>query len=69
MNEHTDCPRCGGAPAPDGRCWECGADLSDLLGHSRAGAGGAAGYGERGPGRRTNADALALLVPVTTGHR
>ncbi|MFL1381960.1 MULTISPECIES: PP2C family protein-serine/threonine phosphatase [unclassified Nocardiopsis] len=60
MNEHTDCPRCGGTPAPDGRCWECGADLSDLLGHARADAGGAAGYTERGPGRRINADALSL---------
>ncbi|WP_306366358.1 PP2C family serine/threonine-protein phosphatase [Nocardiopsis sp. CC223A] len=71
MNEHTDCPRCGGTPAPDGRCWECGADLSDLLGHTRADAGadGAAGYGERGPGRRLNADALALRTtgPWTVG--
>lgn len=60
MNEHTDRPRCGGAPTPDGRCWECGADLSDVLGRTRADAGGSAGYGERGPGRRVNADALAL---------
>ncbi|CAL9557503.1 hypothetical protein SUDANB121_04581 [Nocardiopsis dassonvillei] len=69
MNEHTDRPRCGGTPAPDGRCWECGADLSDLLGRTRADAGGAAGYGERGPGRRLNADAPALRAagPWTVG--
>lgn len=52
---------CEGTVAPDGHCWDCGADQPDFrLRMEVTGADGAAGVSDRGLRRGINADALAL---------
>ncbi|MEV7180093.1 protein phosphatase 2C domain-containing protein [Kitasatospora sp. NPDC093679] len=68
--DDSACPECGGTVAPDGRCWDCGADRPGFRAHVEIGAvGGAAGVSDRGRHRGVNADAMALATagPWTVG--
>ncbi|MEV4332759.1 protein phosphatase 2C domain-containing protein [Streptomyces sp. NPDC049597] len=65
MTDTTHCVRCGGAVAPDGWCWDCGAQQPAFRAHVEITvAGVAAGVSDRGSRRGVNADAMAL---ETTG--
>ncbi|MEV8097232.1 PP2C family protein-serine/threonine phosphatase [Kitasatospora sp. NPDC085879] len=59
----TECGTCGGTVAPDGRCWDCGAEQPRFRSHvEQALAGGPAGVTDRGRHRGINADAMALAT-------
>ncbi|WP_188192986.1 PP2C family protein-serine/threonine phosphatase [Nonomuraea sp. SYSU D8015] len=64
MTETTGCVACeGGAVAPDGRCWDCGAAQPGFRSHLEITASdGAAGVSDRGLRRGVNADAMALAT-------
>lgn len=62
MIQDPGCLSCGGTVAPDGHCWDCGADQEGFHAHAEATtAGGAAGISDRGLRRGINADAMALV--------
>ena len=64
MTRTPVCVACEGTVAPDGHCWDCGADQPDHRVRMEAiGARGAAGVSDRGSRRGINADALALAAP------
>ncbi|MEU5881825.1 protein phosphatase 2C domain-containing protein [Spirillospora sp. NPDC047279] len=65
----TACGRCGGTVAPDGHCWDCGADQPAFRSHFEVTAPGAAGVSDRGHRRSLNADAMMLTMtgPWTIG--
>ncbi|MEV6206931.1 protein phosphatase 2C domain-containing protein [Kitasatospora sp. NPDC051914] len=66
----TECVECGGTVAPDGRCWDCGAQQPEFRSRVELVAdGGAAGVCDRGRHRGVNADAMALtgVGPWTIG--
>lgn len=60
MDQEPECAECGGTVAPDGHCWDCGADQEDFHAHGELTVAGGAGVTDRGRRRRVNADALAL---------
>ncbi|MGW5879117.1 PP2C family protein-serine/threonine phosphatase [Nocardiopsis terrae] len=61
MSRVPGCVVCEGTVAPDGHCWDCGADQPDFrLRMETAGVNGAAGVSDRGSRRGVNADAMAL---------
>lgn len=63
MTRSPVCVACEGTVAPDGHCWDCGADQPDHRVRMEAiGARGAAGVSDRGSRRGINADALALAA-------
>ncbi|WP_040702041.1 PP2C family protein-serine/threonine phosphatase [Nocardiopsis ganjiahuensis] len=75
MNRSPGCVACEGTVAPDGHCWDCGADQPDFrLRMEVTGPGGAAGVSDRGLRRGVNADALTVVDaggargPETSGN-
>ncbi|MFF8844144.1 PP2C family protein-serine/threonine phosphatase [Streptomyces sp. NPDC015127] len=61
MTDTAHCVRCGGTVAPDGWCWDCGAEQPAFRAHVEITvAGTAAGVSDRGNRRAVNADAMAL---------
>lgn len=60
MDQEPECAECGGTVAPDGHCWDCGADQEHFHTHREITVGGGAGVTDRGHRRGVNADALAL---------
>lgn len=64
MCESLGCGSCGGTVAPDGHCWDCGADQPEYWLRMETTADNcAAGVSDRGHRRGINADAMAL-TPV-----
>lgn len=64
-----DCVHCQGVVAPDGHCWDCGADQPAYRSHLELETQHAAAVTDRGHHRIANADAMALLTlaPWTIG--
>ena len=63
MSQIPGCVACEGTVAPDGHCWDCGADQPDFrLRMEVTGPDGAAGVSDRGLRRGINADAMTATV-------